>query len=76
MARMVKAYEIDSREKLQEWLEALPSGTEEERLRARQIAVGIAFRAAARVFPFAVVEMSAEGKKDDKRDLTSLTVYR
>ncbi|MEL6587271.1 MAG: hypothetical protein AAFQ50_11520 [Pseudomonadota bacterium] len=65
---------IDGGNALEAWLESLPDDVGEER--ARQIAVTLAFRSAARVFPLAVDGMPIETDPDAERDLTSLTVFR
>ncbi|UWQ17179.1 hypothetical protein [Jannaschia sp. M317] len=67
---------IDTPENLEAWLEALPRDTPEAEERARRIAVTIAFRAAARVFPFVAGRLPLESDKRHKSDLSVLSIYR
>ncbi|GIT93491.1 hypothetical protein JANAI62_01140 [Jannaschia pagri] len=73
---MVDPANIKTSDDLKDWLLSLPRDTPEEEARARQIAITIAYRAAARVFPIAAARLPTEMKGRDNRDLTSLSLYR
>ncbi|MEM8822513.1 MAG: hypothetical protein AAGF30_02790 [Pseudomonadota bacterium] len=68
--------EIDTHKRLKAWLKALPQETPEEQERAREIAVTLAFRFAARVFPLVVEQFPIKETPDDSIDLTTLPVFR